>query len=159
MGTAKPARAAPLIDSVMAGEQLGRVLKPDVEPGPCRLVKGGGGAMRPVVIPVARKLLAGPPGEVAELWVQQFANEEAAHDDALQGRLQHDFAAAFEVARLELIAAFGPPARVGATEERVVPLGGALRTAVWWVDDRHLWLAAAHEDRELPFHLLLGTAS
>ena len=39
----------------------------------------------------------------------------------------------------------------------VVPLCGVFRFAVWERDGRHLYLAAAHEDRELPYLLVMGT--
>jgi hypothetical protein len=114
--------------------------------------------MRVAAVPVARKLLAAPAGNIGELWVHPFASDEAAHDDAMQAQLERDFAAAFEAARSELAADFGPPLRFGEAAEDAVPLNGVFCAAVWSAGDRQLWLAAAHEDREMPFLLLMGTA-
>jgi hypothetical protein len=114
--------------------------------------------MREDAIAVARKVLASPAGEIAELWVRPFEDEDSGHDDALQDRLGADFAAAFDKARSELAAEFGPPARAGEDDDETVPLCGVFRFAVWSMSDREMWLAAAHEDRECPFLLVLGTA-
>jgi len=113
--------------------------------------------MREAAVAVARKVLSSPAGEIAELWVRPFEDGTSAHDDALQERLDTDFTVAFDEARSQLAAVFGPPVRVGEDDE-IVPLCGVFRFAVWSVGDREMWLAAAHEDRECPFLLLLGTA-
>ncbi len=105
----------------------------------------------------ARTLFASPSGEMAEVWVRSFEDDVEAHDDHLLERLEQDFVAAFNQSRIELEAVYGPPVRVGDVDDESIPLGGVLRFTVWKVDDKQLWLAAAHEDRDCPFLLLMGT--
>jgi len=115
--------------------------------------------MRQVAVPIARQLLASPKASIAELWIRPFEDDSAAHDDDLQAQLERDFVTAFEEAQSELTEQFGRPARVGDDYDESLPLSGVFRLAIWSTGDQNLWLAAAHEDRECPFVLLLGTAS
>ena len=115
--------------------------------------------MRQATLPVARQLLASPKASIAELWVRPFEDDAAAHDDDLQAQLDRDFVTAFQEAQSELSEELGRPARFGQEHDEAVPLSGVFRFAIWSVGDQNLWLAAAHEDRECPFVLLLGTGS
>lgn len=115
--------------------------------------------MRQAAVPVARQLLASTKPSIAELWVRPFEDDAGAHDDDLQAQLDREFVAAFEEAQSELTKQFGQPARVGQEYDEAVPVSGTFRFAIWSAGDQNLWLAAAHEDRECPFVLLLGTAS
>jgi hypothetical protein len=37
-----------------------------------------------------------------------------------------------------------------------LPLAGVFCAAIWAIDETRLFLAAAHEDREVPFILMMG---
>jgi hypothetical protein len=113
--------------------------------------------VREEAITTAQRLLATRVGEIAELWVRPFEDDISAHDNAIQEKLSADFIDAFEDASFGLSAQFGQPFPAGEDENEAVPLCGVLRSAIWSVGGRKLWLAAAHEDRECPFLLLLGT--
>jgi hypothetical protein len=94
---------------------------------------------------------------MAEVCVRSIEDDVETHDDHLLKRLEQDFVAAFDQARVELEAVYGPPVRVGDEDDELIPLGGVHRFAVWKVRDQQLWLATAHEDRECPFLLVMGT--
>ena len=68
--------------------------------------------MRVAAVPAARLLLDASIGDIEELLVQSFTDDESAHDDEMQARLAHDFASAFESAKRELSAKYGQPSRV-----------------------------------------------
>lgn len=120
--------------------------------------------MASTAIEVARELLQRQPHELHNVTeaqfirVYQFVDFLTPHDDVLQDRIAGEFAAAFEVAKRELAGAFGNPAQVGERPAKAIPipLNGVFRFAVWEIEDRRLFLAAAHEDRELPFLLMIG---
>ena len=114
--------------------------------------------MRKSAVAAAKGLVDSRVESLAELWIREFEDDVEAHDDALQERLEREFIVAFDEAASELTAEYGPPARVSQEDEQVVPMGGTFRSAVWWIRDNELWLAAAHEDREVPFVLLMGCA-
>jgi hypothetical protein len=106
---------------------------------------------------LAKKLLAGDAGELEELRIHDFPDDEAAHDDEATDELYQDFSAEFERVEAALTKAYGKPSRVGKQDDEVIPLNGVFRFAVWSVGDKQLFAAAAHEDRGVPILLMLGT--
>jgi hypothetical protein len=44
-------------------------------------------------------------------------------------------------------------------DDDLIPLNGVFRFAEWEVDGKKIFAAAAHEDRELPYLLVLGTVT
>jgi hypothetical protein len=106
---------------------------------------------------LARELVGRGPGGLEELRVQEFPDDESAHDDALHERLHAEFSADFDGIQAELTQTYGEPHRTGAQDEGVIPLNGVFRFALWEVGDTVLFAAAAHEDRGCPLLLMLGT--
>lgn len=108
---------------------------------------------------LASKLLKGEPGQLEPLKVHEFADDEAAHDSESIESLWVEFSAACDGAAAELSKKYGAPTRTGDEDDDVIPLNGVLRFALWSVGDRQLFVAAAHEDREVPILLMLGTTA
>ena len=106
---------------------------------------------------LARELVDRGPGGLEELRVQEFPDDESAHDDALHERLHAEFSADFERVQAELARTYGEPLRTGAGDDGLIPLNGVFRFALWEVGDTVLFAAAAHEDRGCPLLLMLGT--
>ena len=83
-------------------------------------------------------------------------DETAAHDDELHEKLCEEYSADVDRLKAELSKTYGKPLRAGSSTTRLVPLNGVFRYAVWKVGKRHLFIAAAREDRECPMWLVLG---
>ena len=77
--------------------------------------------------------------------------------DALHARLHAEFSAEFDRVQAELARTYGEPLRTGAGDDDLIPLNGVFRFALWEVGDMVLFAAAAHEDRDCPLLLMLGT--
>jgi hypothetical protein len=112
--------------------------------------------MRVPTVQTAQRLLGSRFEDMAELWIRGFADDFEAHDDGLQEQLERDFNFAFNEAVSELTSEFGPPRRSGQEFDGSIPIGGLFQYAIWQIRDSELWVAAAHEDRECPFVLLMG---
>jgi hypothetical protein len=89
--------------------------------------------------------------------IHEFADDDEAHDDAAHGRLVDEFTQAFSKFRTELTESYGPPREESDADANVAPLCGVFCAATWPVGNLILYLAAAHEDRECPYLLALGT--
>jgi len=110
-------------------------------------------------IQLAQSLLQSNDDTLEEIRMHEFDSDESAHDDALQERLLTEFEADFAKLQAELESRFGRPTEIGEQDHEEIPLAGVFRFATWEVSDKLLFAAATHEDRELPFLLLIGTAS
>src|SRR5438045_2786542 len=99
---------------------------------------------------LATELLEGDVGGLEELRIHEFADDPAAHDDEQLERFYQDFSEDFDRAQTELSETYGAPVRTGNADDDVIPLNGVFRFAVWVIDGTELYLAAAHEDREVP---------
>lgn len=108
------------------------------------------------VIETARKLLAAKKPSAKELEAESFNNDTAAHDDDLQTRLNQKFIKRFEAYRKELTTEFGSPAETGNVRSDENSVNGVFAYAVWKRDQRRLVLSACHEDRELPYAIVLA---
>jgi hypothetical protein len=106
---------------------------------------------------LARELVERGPGELEELRVREFPDDESAHDDALHEGLHAEFSADFDGVQAELAQAYGEPLRTGLGDDELIPLNGVFRFALWEVGDTVLFAAAAHEDRGCPMLLMIGT--
>jgi hypothetical protein len=112
------------------------------------------------VVQAAKRLLSLPAGESDDLRIHSFPDDEQAHDDDLQQQIADEFIRDFQTALVDLRQVYGDPETAGDEDEEIaelIPLCGIFRYAMWTVKRRRLFLAAAHEDRELPFLLMLGT--
>jgi hypothetical protein len=107
---------------------------------------------------LAKQLLEADSGELEELRIHEFEDDAKAHDDDATEALYQDFSAEFDRAQAALSKKYGQPSRVGKDNDDAIPLNGVFRFAVWAIEDKQLFLAAAHEDRGVPVILMLGTA-
>jgi hypothetical protein len=107
---------------------------------------------------VAAKLLAQPDSALEVLQIHQFQSDEEYHNDILQDTLVRDFEHQFEALVEKLRVNYGDPVWLDG-DVTAIPLCGVYRNAMWRINGRKLFLAAAHEDRECPFLLVLCTAS
>jgi hypothetical protein len=107
---------------------------------------------------VAKELLGGEPGRLRDLRVHQFTDDEEAHDDERTEKLYAEFSAELDRVQKELTGEYGQPSRTGGTDDKIIPLNGVFRFAVWEVGNSQLFVAAAHEDRGVPILLMIGTA-
>ena len=106
---------------------------------------------------IARRLLLAGGRGLEVLRIHQFEDDITAHDDELQATLERDFNEACIHVQAELAQEFGNPSRGGTEVTGVIPWNGIFRFAIWETEGKVLYLCAAHEDRELPYLLLLGT--
>lgn len=106
---------------------------------------------------VARELLSRDRDSLETLEVRPFAREVDAHDDRFQQALTEEFESKFETVKIGLIQEYGQPSRTGDAKDKNIPLNGVIRFAVWEFGSKSLFLAAAHEDRECPFVMMMGT--
>ena len=106
---------------------------------------------------LARELVDRGPGGLEELRVEEFPDDESAYDDVLHARLHAEFSAEFDRVQAELARTYGEPLRTGAGDDDLIPLNGVFRFALWELGDMVLFAAAAHEDRDCPLLLMLGT--
>ena len=108
---------------------------------------------------LARKLLKRKKDGLEELRLHMFELDGDEEDDELDERLHTEFSADFDRVQKELAGAFGPPARTGSEDDSVIPLNGVFRFAIWDIEGKSLFAAAAHEDRGAPVLLMLGTVA
>ena len=110
-------------------------------------------------INLARQLLTNNENGLEDLRIHQFEDDKAAHNDSAIEKLYVEFSSELDRAQSELSSSYGEPYRTGAEDDEVIPLGGVFKFAVWEIEGRILFVVAAHEDRECPILLILGTAS
>jgi hypothetical protein len=106
---------------------------------------------------LAKALREGDPGGLEELRIHEFEDDEEAHDDEATEKLYEEFAAEFDRVVAVLTKNYGKPSRVGKKDDKVIPLNGVFRFAIWSVGEEQLFAVAAHEDRGVPILLMLGT--
>jgi hypothetical protein len=110
-------------------------------------------------IEIARKFLASDGDGLVDLRIYQFKHDGEAHDDDAIDRLYAQFISDFERVQSKLSGIYGEPFKTGIDDDDVIPLCGVFRFAVWEIDGRVLYAAAAHEDRGCPILLILGAVS
>ena len=111
----------------------------------------------PSSVKLAQKLLKKKENDLEELRMHDFPDDESAHDDDLTVQLYAEFSADVEAVQAGLSKEFGAPFRKGKSNSRMIPLNGVFRYAIWQVGDKHLFVAAHHEDRGIPIMMWLGT--
>ena len=108
---------------------------------------------------LARQCLAAD-GESSELLlVYVFEDDEEAHDDKLQEKLEAEFRQLWLAVTEELNQTFGLGETYPLPEDgdiEWIPLNGIGGASSWDTDKGRLWLAYAHEDRETPIILMIG---
>ena len=105
----------------------------------------------------ARKMLRSKQAVREDLESESFRNDAAAHDHRLHERLRRKFVKRLQAVQKELSAEFGAPAETGDEDHDRIPVNGVIQYALWKVKGKELYLAASHEDVELPYALVLGT--
>lgn len=109
-------------------------------------------------VPAAvRKMLRSKKTAREDLEVESFRNDAAAHDHRLRERLRRKFIKRLKAIQTKLTAEFGAPAETGDDDHDRIPVNGVFQYALWKVKGKELYLAASHEDVELPYALVLGT--
>lgn len=111
-----------------------------------------------LAVELAQKFLKEDEENFEMLRMHEFPDDESAHDDELTERLYAEFSADVESTQVELTRQYGAPTRTGTEDDELIPLNGVFRFAVWSVGEKHLFIAAHHEDRGLPIVLVLGTS-
>jgi hypothetical protein len=109
-------------------------------------------------IELARKCLSEPEEQLEALLIYQFKDDVDAHDDELQDHLKVEFKGEWKRATAEIALEFGE-ATIANTyfETEYVPLNGVYSASSWQIGKKRLFVAYAHEDRELPYLLVVGT--
>ncbi len=110
------------------------------------------------VTSLAKKALAAGKGAMEEVRIHVFEDDMEAHDEEAVEKLHADFAKRFDRTVATLAKEYGQPVRTGQKDDRSIPLNGVFRFAIWKVGKLELYVAAAHEDTEVPIILMLGTA-
>jgi hypothetical protein len=105
---------------------------------------------------LAEKLLEAGSEDMELLREHDFKDDEAMHDDALHERLRAEFSAELDEVKEAISRLYGKPIQTGNKDNRLIPLNGAVRYAVWRAGKKRLFVAAAREERECPFLLVLG---
>jgi len=108
---------------------------------------------------LAAKVLKASADDMELLREHDFKDDEAMHDDELHEMLRAQFAGEVDRITQELSETYGKPLRTGATDNKFVGLNGVVRYAVWRIGEKHLYVAAAREERECPFLLVIGAAA
>ena len=108
---------------------------------------------------LAARLLKRKKEGLEELYVHMFELDGDEHDDEMVVQLYKEFSTDFDRVQEELSTAFGPPERTGIEDDSAIPLNGVFRFAIWKIERKTLFAAAAHEDRGLPVILMLGTVT
>lgn len=85
-----------------------------------------------------------------------FLNDEEAHSDRIQNLRAIEFRERFDMYRAALVSRYGPPDQTGSDVLCHIPICGILHQGIWTAGTKSLYLALSHEDRELPFVILLG---
>jgi hypothetical protein len=107
---------------------------------------------------LARKCLSADGPQMEPLLVYSFQSDVDAHDDVLQNRLITEFEEEWRKASVELAREFGAAVTAESCEEtEYVPLNGVGGASSWQVAGKRLYVAYAHEDRETPYLLIVGT--
>ena len=109
-------------------------------------------------IDLARKCLSATDKQLEALLIYQFKDDVAAHDDELQDHLQSEFEEEWKRATAEIAREFGAATIATSYDAtKYVPLNGVGGASSWQIGKRRLFVAYAHEDRELPYLLIVGT--
>jgi hypothetical protein len=127
----------------------------EIQPGLPRKEKSKAGQD---CIAAARRLLRGKKNACEEIEERTFSHDKEAHDDELQERLEQSFAKKLKSFRKKLSTVFQEPTETGTDNHCDIPLNGILEYAIWKVSGKSLYLATVHEDRELPWLIVLGVS-
>jgi hypothetical protein len=110
------------------------------------------------ILAKAEQLLKGRTSRFEAIDYRELFDDEEAHDDDLQARLEENFRTNLSRYERALTTRYGPPVTAGPGEHRDIPVNSVLRHVIWAVGKRSLFLALSHEDRELPWVIDLGVA-
>lgn len=102
---------------------------------------------------LAKRKMMGHRETLAE-W--EFLSDHETADRELQQHVEASFVEKFKDARKKLAKEFGVPAETGIEGHRDIPCNGVLEFAIWSVGRKRFYLAATHEERDVPVQLVMG---
>lgn len=108
------------------------------------------------IVTQAEKLLKARKSKCEELHCREFFDDAEAHDEEVQSQLEATFLSSMKTYEKALASRYGAPTRTGTDQVDQIPINGVVRYALWEIGAKTLYLAAAHEDRELAWVILLG---
>src|SRR5258707_14056730 len=109
-------------------------------------------------VDLARKCLTTKEQHLEPLLIYRFEDDCTAHDDELQERLKVEFEEEWNRATGELAREFGQASiAISYDKTKYVPLNGVGGASSWQIGTKRLFVAYAHEDRETPYLLVVGT--
>jgi hypothetical protein len=108
------------------------------------------------ILAKADGLLKSRKSKFEDVDYRELYDDEEAHDDELQGKLEASFLANMVSYEKVVSVKFGLPTEVGTDEHKSIPINGVVRYAIWTVGKKRLYLAVSHEDTELPWVTYLG---
>lgn len=86
-----------------------------------------------------------------------FLSDTESHDKKLKAQIQATFIKNSKSMQEKLNQEFGLPSEVGTSVHPLIPCNGVFDYALWETTKKRLYLAAIHEETELPIQLILGT--
>lgn len=110
------------------------------------------------VLAMAENLLKQRKSRHEVIDCREFFSDVEAHDDELQTSLEENFLANFQKYERSVTGRYGSPGTNGNNDHPGIPHCGVLRYAIWTIDGQSLYLALTHEDRELPFLIVMGVS-
>lgn len=155
---AKPSAKAKPAEPIAKTRSATKAVKRKTAPKAPAKVKSARRSASPSVdvVALATKSLRGAKEVCLELETREFWDDMEAHDDELIERTYEIFLKRMKAYQKQLTATFGEPAEEGEDEHDAIPRNGILRHVIWDIRGRSLFLAVAHEDRELPCDILFG---
>ncbi len=103
------------------------------------------------------KMLANPTDTLKILYEHDCDGDEEAHDDELIEEVYDDYSSRCDRAIAIISKRHGKPMRTGGEDDDAIPANGVFRFGLWSIEGRGVFVAATHEDRELPVLLIAGT--
>jgi hypothetical protein len=89
--------------------------------------------------------------------IYEFKNDSEAHDDKFQEQLNDKFIRLFNMSVKYLDIEFGFRIEMDQYKiESIIPLTGIIKSAIWKIGNKQVYLALSHEDREMPYILATG---
>ena len=109
------------------------------------------------VLELARSCLEDDGESQEPLLIYSFEDDVRAHNDELQESLGVEFGQYWRSVTEKLDKSFGKSLSEDGVEETFwVPMCGVGGVSSWDTDQGRLWVGYSHEDRELPYLLMVG---
>jgi hypothetical protein len=109
------------------------------------------------LVATARRLLKLKKMQQEIVQEHVFLSDAESHDRKRKAQIQASFGETSRTLQEMLNQEFGQPSEVGKSQHPLIPCNGVFDYALWTTTKKNLYLAAVHEDTELPVQLILGT--